>query len=919
MELFIPGNNTYFDVRPKPNVRLKPSDSSFYLNLSLEWTLTFEHPYDKEGRWKKIVGDSVVLIESPFHLSKQAFVVDNIRKGLYSITVECHHYFNESVNIQVMDRRVIDGTPQDALNVLLEGSEFNGKAEPGFMVENTIYFIEDNILSFINGDNKENTLLNRFGGEFFYNNRTLEWYGKLNRNKIFRISFGHNLTDLGLEEDWKGVYTRIYPKAYNGRKLPEPHYIDSKKINNYPRVKSTWVDFNNMGLIADYENYNEDNPPDNMILFNTEEELQEAMTKKVNKIYEEGIDIPRISGTLNAAILHNSINRNGVRELPGLGYTVIVTNKLTGIEYKSRIVGIDWNTVKKCYNSIELDDSNDEAYFNKLYSSINTLDKEIEEIKISNKTDWNQIIENTKNELTQYINEGTYYGHVKISKNELLILDNEDLNKAVKVWRWNMGGLGFSLNGYGGPYETAITAAGKMVINEATAETIKATMIKAGVLASMDYSSWFNLDDGTFSWANGGMVWDKESFKIEKYDNKIESLNYKTINLIPNPTAMLTIGGWSNANSNIERYLMDDCYKIEETEVIPPEGSELPIPEEPEHDNVSEGDGNRGEITFVPQPSRIYMTSCGVPGADCSIIKDIDGSIYLIDCGDPTNRNQIVDFMKRLYIEKIDKIFITHMHSDHIGGCKLIFDTFDCKGANIYYKEPDWNHMPEVEIEWETQNYFNTMIQACRDNGIILNNLSSNITLNLNSGSTMEIMNTDATHEPNWDYNERSLFFQYTAYGKKVLFMGDAGYTTEDRYDEWAARNGNVDIIKLGHHGNTGTTSEKWLLRLWPKYCVLNGSDQGAEINLKTKRALWSTYNVYRYSNNTESVDFTIDSNGVNCTGAIYMFKNEWYVRDNGGRFYFKNNGKWAISESLYIDGVLYNFDEHGCCTNPEG
>ena len=120
MELFRPGNNTYFDVRPKPNVRLKPSDSSFYLNLSLEWTLTFEHPYDVEGRWKQIVGDSVILIESPFHLSKQAFVVDNIQKGLYSMTVECHHYFNESVNEQVIDRRAVRSIPEACCNIIQE-------------------------------------------------------------------------------------------------------------------------------------------------------------------------------------------------------------------------------------------------------------------------------------------------------------------------------------------------------------------------------------------------------------------------------------------------------------------------------------------------------------------------------------------------------------------------------------------------------------------------------------------------------------------------------------------------------------------------------------------------------------------------------------------------------------------------------
>ncbi len=511
MELFRPGNNTYFDVRPKPNVRLKPSDSSFYLNLSLEWTLTFEHPYDEEGRWKQIVGDSVILIESPFHLSKQAFVVDNIQKGLYSMTVECHHYFNESVNEQVIDRRAVDATPQEAMNKLFEGTEFNGEAEAGFIDIGTAYFIEGNVLSFINGEDKDNTLMSRWGGEFFYDNRTLKWYKRLNKNKVFNITFSHNLTDIGLEEDWKSIYTRIYPKAYNGRKLSEPYYINSERINDYPRVKSTWVTYDNIGLKGDYENYNEASPPDGMTLYDTQQQLEAALHREVKNLFDTGIDLPKISGTVNASILHNSLNRKGIIELPGLGYTVRVYNKLTNMEYQSRIIGIDWNTVKKCYNSIELGDPGDSSYFNQISSSMGNVDnihKEIEEIKKSDKTDWNKVIQDTKNELTEYINNGTYYGHVKVTPNELLILDDSDVNKAVKVWRWNMGGLGFSLNGYGGPYETAITAAGKMVINEATAETIKATMIKAGILASTDNSSWWNFDTGEFNWANGGITFD---------------------------------------------------------------------------------------------------------------------------------------------------------------------------------------------------------------------------------------------------------------------------------------------------------------------------------------------------------------------------------------------------------------------------
>ena len=79
---------------------------------------------------------------------------------------------------------------------------------------------------------------------------------------------------------------------------------------------------------------------------------------------------------------------------------------------------------------------------------------------------------------------------------ELLILDTPDIESAVNVWRWNLGGLGFSDNGYNGPYETAITADGQIVADFITSGSLVANIIKAGVLSSQDGSSWWDLESG---------------------------------------------------------------------------------------------------------------------------------------------------------------------------------------------------------------------------------------------------------------------------------------------------------------------------------------------------------------------------------------------------------------------------------------
>lgn len=83
---------------------------------------------------------------------------------------------------------------------------------------------------------------------------------------------------------------------------------------------------------------------------------------------------------------------------------------------------------------------------------------------------------------------GAKGGHVRFvydangEMQEILIMDTDNINTAVKVWRWNSGGLGFSSHGYAGPYETAITADGHFVADFITVGELTANIIKSGIL-----------------------------------------------------------------------------------------------------------------------------------------------------------------------------------------------------------------------------------------------------------------------------------------------------------------------------------------------------------------------------------------------------------------------------------------------------
>lgn len=99
--------------------------------------------------------------------------------------------------------------------------------------------------------------------------------------------------------------------------------------------------------------------------------------------------------------------------------------------------------------------------------------------------------------------------------NELVICDSSTLAGSNNVWRWNMAGLGFSSTGYNGNYELAMTYDGKINANFITTGKLTADIISTGTLVAGDNKTWINMNDGTFSFADGVISWDGTNFAID--------------------------------------------------------------------------------------------------------------------------------------------------------------------------------------------------------------------------------------------------------------------------------------------------------------------------------------------------------------------------------------------------------------------
>ncbi|MBI6069393.1 MBL fold metallo-hydrolase [Clostridium perfringens] len=307
---------------------------------------------------------------------------------------------------------------------------------------------------------------------------------------------------------------------------------------------------------------------------------------------------------------------------------------------------------------------------------------------------------------------------------------------------------------------------------------------------------------------------------------------------------------------------------------------------------------------------------------DLSIIENHNGEVYLIDGGENCNKYDVERYLNSKNIFKIDKIFITHSHSDHIGSMEYLIDKFGCK--ELYCKTPNWSMMPSIELgEWKTKELHEKMIAKARSIGAKIIELNSDRKIQLTDKSDIWVYNTQNNNYSNYNNISLGFLFRYYYNSKdavRYFIQGDMSYSSEDFVG--GQNIGKVDILKLGHHGNVSSNGETWLSHLRPGYSVATlGYPPGNQVKLNTMRCKFVNSKVYLPNDNKDHMSITInkDTGAITTTAIDHQIKNEWYQRDNKDWYYFKEDGTFAINQTLIIKDRKYRFDGNGKCINPGG
>lgn len=429
-----------------------------------EYILTMQYPLDGI-HFSDIKHSSIIWAKPSDGGNNQAFRVYKIKKPMNGIvTIEAEHISYQQSKIPVMPFTA------NSVSAALQGLKTNAAEDCPFFFytdkQTIATYTQDqpaSMRSRLGG--VEGSILDVYGGEYEFDNYDVHLWASRGSDKGVALRYGKNITDISQEENIQNVITGICPFYANEDTLvvlPEK-VIESEYTALYPYPRTEVVDFSS--------EWTEEAP--------TVEQLRARAQQYIN---DNNIGIPKISIDVSFIALWQTEEYKDIAPLERVNLcdTVTIIFEKLGIEAKAKVIATEYDVLHERYNKISVGDAKS-SLANTIVEIDATTNQKIEVVK--SYTD-KAIVHATE------LITGGLGGYVYLKPNasgypeEILIMDSPDIDTAVNIWRWNKNGLGFSSNGYGGPYGTAITSDGQIVADYITAGVLRGDLLQAGTVAA---------------------------------------------------------------------------------------------------------------------------------------------------------------------------------------------------------------------------------------------------------------------------------------------------------------------------------------------------------------------------------------------------------------------------------------------------
>ena len=324
---------------------------------------------------------------------------------------------------------------------------------------------------------QEGSVLDVFGGEYAFNNEKVILHAHRGSDNGVVIRYGKNLTSVQQDENIESTYTAVYPYVLNSDQETIAGDLQTVVSTSEPKI---------LALDLSSEFKEEDGTPT----------AAQINAKAQEYIKVNNIGVPKVSLDVSFVQLWQTQEYKEIAPLERVSLcdTVTVKYEKLGVDAKAKVITTVYDVLAERYDSITLGDAK-----SSLASTIAAA-PEREAIEKQTSSDLERAVTRATNLIT-----GTKGGHVVIQRDasgkpeELLIMDTDDVATAAKVWRWNLGGLGYSNTGINGEYGTAITQDGEIVADFITTGDLNAQVITTGILKDRQSNNSWNLDTGELS------------------------------------------------------------------------------------------------------------------------------------------------------------------------------------------------------------------------------------------------------------------------------------------------------------------------------------------------------------------------------------------------------------------------------------
>lgn len=269
------------------------------------------------------------------------------------------------------------------------------------------------------------------------------------------------------------------------------------------------------------------------------------------------------------------------------------------------------------------------------------------------------------------------------------------------------------------------------------------------------------------------------------------------------------VAAWGAVWALVLAFALGGCSAVEEAASLPDTGAAAAPVASQEEPSAAEAEGAADEAAAAaaveepqaPITDTLTVRFIDVGQGDCALLT-CGGQSLLIDGGPREASSKLYAILEQLGISRLDYIVCSHPDEDHCGGIAgaLNFATCDTFFCSV--------------TEHDTKTFAN-VLKYLGDTPVTVPSAGDSFSL---GQATVTFV---GPVEPTRDENEGSLVCRVDLGESSFLFTGDAGETSEYLMVSAGAPL-DVDVLKVGHHGSAGSSSDIFLAAVTPEYAVVS-------------------------------------------------------------------------------------------------